>query len=137
MESLSQFIAWDSHTHQYFAASRVYLMDSPVYPYRGVMLDTSRHFLPISTIQNVIRAMGYNKLNRLHLHLSDTASFPLDIPSQPNMARYGVYDDESVYLQRDVEELVQFALSYGVSVIPGMGVYIRDECDVCVHVGCV
>ena len=132
LETLSQLITFDKQTQQYYAASNVYITDKPVYPYRGVMLDTSRHFLPLTTIKNVVKAMGYNKLNRLHLHLSDTASFPIDIPTQPNMAKFGVYDDESVYLQEDIDELVQFALSYGVSVIPGKKV-IRGITVVCIY----
>lgn len=93
--------------------------DGPAYPYRGVLLDTSRHYLTISSIKDIIRGMGYNKLNRLHLHISDTASFPLEIPSQPNMAAYGAYDEDSLYLTSQIKELVEYAKSYGVVIVPG------------------
>ena len=84
-ETLSQLIAWDDVFSSLIIASDVQIEnDQPSFQYRGVMLDLSRHFLPIEVIERTIRSMSYNKMNVLHLHLSDTASFPLEVTNQPN-----------------------------------------------------
>lgn len=44
----------------------------------------------------------YNKMNVLHLHISDTGSFPVEIPSLTNVTAYGAYDSERYYSVQDV-----------------------------------
>lgn len=41
------------------------------YSYRGLMIDTARHFLPVSTIIQHLELMSLNKLNTLHIHIVD------------------------------------------------------------------
>lgn len=61
--------------------------DKPVYPHRGLLLDTSRNFLPLSAIKRSVDAMAACKLNVLHWHATDSHSFPLLLPRVPQMAR--------------------------------------------------
>jgi len=68
-------------------AGEVEIVDRPVYSYRGFMLDTSRNYFPLSAIKRTIDAMGHSKLNVFHWHATDSHSFPLDLPSAPQMAR--------------------------------------------------
>lgn len=67
-------------------ADDVQITDEPVYAYRGFMLDTSRSYFPLSSIKRTLDAMGHSKLNILHWHATDSHSFPLDLPSAPQMA---------------------------------------------------
>lgn len=67
--------------------SDVEISDRPIYAYRGFMLDTARHYFPISTIKRQIDAMGHSKLNVFHWHATDSHSFPLDLPSAPQMSK--------------------------------------------------
>lgn len=60
--------------------------DSPRYEYRGIMLDTSRHFLKVDTIKNVITTMADAKFNVFHWHLVDDDSFPLELDSFPSLS---------------------------------------------------
>lgn len=41
------------------------------------MIDSSRHFLPVSAIKKTINALLFNKMNILHWHVIDQDSFPL------------------------------------------------------------
>ena len=54
--------------------------DAPRFPYRGLMLDTARHYYPTASLRALLDAMAACKLNVLHWHLSDGQSFPLVVP---------------------------------------------------------
>jgi hexosaminidase len=75
---------------QLFTADRTIaaqtVVDFPRFPHRGVMLDTSRHFLPVSFLVTFLDAMSYSKLNVLHLHLTDSQSFPVQSVAFPKLA---------------------------------------------------
>lgn len=53
------------------------IYDEPAYAYRGVMVDTARHFLPLKILERTIDALVINKMNVLHWHITDDESFPL------------------------------------------------------------
>lgn len=61
------------------------------------MLDTARHFLKLSTILRTIDGMVFNKLNVLHLHLTDDESFPVYLTSFPNITFTGAYTKTEIY----------------------------------------
>lgn len=65
------------------------IIDYPRFKYRGVLLDTVRHFFTVSEIKSLIDLMGSNKLNTLHLHLSDDEAFRLALPSYPTLQSIG------------------------------------------------
>jgi len=54
--------------------------DSPTYAWRGLLIDTGRHFYPVADIVRMLDAMAALKLNTLHWHLVDAASFPFGRP---------------------------------------------------------
>lgn len=90
METLRQLMATygpNSSGKTLVIAKNAEIIDEPTYAHRGFMLDTSRNFFPISSIKRTIDAMGHSKLNVFHWHATDTHSFPLDLPSVPQMAR--------------------------------------------------
>lgn len=63
------------------------ISDRPLYPHRGLLLDTSRNFIPLKQIRNTLDAMAASKLNVFHWHVVDTHSFPLEITRVPEMQR--------------------------------------------------
>ena len=71
--------------------------DEPLFEYRGILIDTSRHFLPIRLIKETIDAMMYNKFNILHWHIVDEDSFPMLLKSHPEMAEYGAFSAYEIY----------------------------------------
>ncbi|KAL8539049.1 hypothetical protein ACS0TY_000879 [Phlomoides rotata] len=93
-----------------------YIQDKPRFKYRGLMLDTSRHYLPIEIIKQVIDSMSYAKLNVLHWHIIDEESFPLEVPSYPNLWK-GAYTKWERYTTGDAAEIVNFAKMRGINVM--------------------
>lgn len=121
LETLSQLIAADDgDTEQssgllLVASARI--EDRPVYRHRGLMLDTARNYLPISAIERTINGMGASKLNVFHWHITDSQSFPLEIPSVPQLTRYGAYSPHKIYSPDNVRHIVEYAKLRGVRVI--------------------
>ncbi|KMZ68563.1 Beta-hexosaminidase, family GH20 [Zostera marina] len=92
------------------------ISDEPRFAYRGLLIDTSRHYQPLSMIKKTIDAMAYTKLNVLHWHIVDTQSFPLEIPSYPKLWN-GAYSVSERYTMADALEIVQYAEKQGVNVL--------------------
>ncbi|XP_044508140.1 beta-hexosaminidase 3-like [Mangifera indica] len=92
------------------------ISDKPRFPFRGLLIDTSRHYQPVSVIKSVIDSMAYSKLNVLHWHIVDTQSFPLEIPSYPKLWD-GAYSDSERYTMTDAAEIVSYARKRGINVL--------------------
>lgn len=92
--------------------------DSPRFSYRGLMIDTSRHFLPVPFLKHVIDGLSQLKLNVLHWHLVDTEAFPVGSVTCPELAAKGAWDASAVYSPDDLRDVVEYALDRGVRVVP-------------------
>ena len=98
-------------------SSSVTIHDAPRFRWRGVMLDTARHFLPVRTMLHFLDAMEMNKLNVLHWHITDSQSFPLRTNRTPALA-LGAYDPSLTYSSADVRQIVASAADRGIRVVP-------------------
>ncbi|KAK4372244.1 hypothetical protein RND71_007628 [Anisodus tanguticus] len=105
----------------------VYVHDLPIFIHRGVMLDTSRNFYGVDDLLRLIKALSMNKLNVFHWHITDSHSFPLLVPSEPELAGKGAYGNDMMYSPADVQKIVEFGLEHGVRVLP--------EIDMPAHTG--
>ncbi|KAG1052261.1 hypothetical protein G6F43_005594 [Rhizopus delemar] len=99
-------------------AHTVTIQDSPTYPHRGILLDTSRNFYPVADILRTIDALVYNKLNVLHWHITDSQSWPLYIASHPELSQKGAYTSKMVYNPKDVQKIIQYGQSRGIRIVP-------------------
>ncbi len=90
--------------------------DAPRFPWRGVMIDTARHFMSVETIKRQIDAMEQVKLNVLHLHLSDNEAFRVE--SRRYRRLHEVAGHGQFYTQGQIRELVAYAADRGVRVVP-------------------
>jgi len=61
------------------------ITDYPAYPWRGLMIDVSRHFYPLEYLKQQIRILSYYKLNKFHLHLTDDEGWRIEIKSYPEL----------------------------------------------------
>jgi hexosaminidase len=95
----------------------VSITDAPLYPYRGIMIDTGRNFITVPKIQEQIDGMALSKLNVLHWHLDDAQSWPVEMYTYPNMTN-DAYSAAETYSQHDIRGLITYAGSRGVRVIP-------------------
>jgi hypothetical protein len=96
----------------------VLVADAPRFPYRGLLIDSSRHFLPLAQVLHTIDALAYSKLNLLHWHLVDSISFPCGSATFPALAQHGAYDPAAIYSPEDLRAVVAYGLARGVRVLP-------------------
>jgi hexosaminidase len=94
----------------------VQISDAPAYSHRGLMIDTSRHYLDVRTIEHVVDTVSMSKMSVLHWHAVDAESFPLLTPSSPHLGE-GAYSASAVYSMQDVAHLVAYAADRGVRLI--------------------
>ncbi len=90
--------------------------DHPRFPWRGVMLDVSRHWMPLPVVLRNLDAMAAVKFNVFHWHLSDDQGFRVESKRFPKLQQLG--SDGHYYTQEQVREVVEYARDRGIRVIP-------------------
>lgn len=114
--TLQQLIIFDGHGGL-IIEQPVSIKDSPLYPYRGIMLDTARNFISLPKIFEQLEGMALAKLNVFHWHIDDSQSWPIWIDSYPEMVR-DAYSPREIYSRNDIRHIVSFARARGIRVIP-------------------
>ncbi|PVD52675.1 beta-N-acetylhexosaminidase [Terrimonas sp.] len=117
------------------------IIDEPRFSYRGLHLDVSRHFMPLSFVKKYIDVMAIYKFNNLHWHLTDGAGWRLEIKKYPQLTRLAAWRTHAgwkewwnngrryiekgapnasggFYTQQQAKELVDYAAKKGINVIP-------------------
>lgn len=101
------------------------------FPYRGFMLDVSRHFMPVAHIEKLIEAAALCGMNRMHWHLTDDQGWRVEIKRYPRLTEIGarrgwscfgpvsgLENNCGCYTQDDVRRVVAFARERGVEILP-------------------
>ncbi|KAL1530105.1 hypothetical protein AB1Y20_001026 [Prymnesium parvum] len=118
LESFAQLVQWTGSDYQ-ICGLPLLIRDSPEWKWRGMLLDTARHFLPLETaILPMLNAMEALKLNVLHLHLTDAHSFPFGSAALPELPAHGAMHPRLVYSLDDLRWLVEQARLRGIRVVP-------------------
>jgi hexosaminidase len=107
------------------------ITDGPRYPWRGLMLDSSRHFQSPAFVRSMIDWMAWHKLNVLHWHLTDDQGWRLEIRKYPKLTSVGAWRIPAsvpgsakpkpyggFYTQQQVREIVAFAATRYVQIVP-------------------
>ncbi|WP_232326737.1 beta-N-acetylhexosaminidase [Microbispora sp. ATCC PTA-5024] len=92
--------------------------DRPAHPWRGVMLDVARHFMPKEFVLRLVDLIALHRLNTLHLHLTDDQGWRLEIKRYPRLTEVS----GAHYTQEDVREIVSYAADRFVTVVPEIDV---------------
>lgn len=100
----------------YTPLAPVAIQDAPKFSHRGVLLDVARNFYSVDDITSTIDVMAWNKMNRLHIHITDSQSWPLEIPTFPDLAKKGAYRPDLVYSPADVKYIQEYGIHRGVEV---------------------
>lgn len=83
LQTFRQLFYKHSREGVYCNSAPVKILDKPKYPHRGLNLDVARQWYPVEIIKRQINALAVNKFNRLHFHVTDSQSWPLEIPAMP------------------------------------------------------
>jgi hexosaminidase len=113
LETFLQLVDLDA---QGFGAPAVQIKDRPRFPWRGLLIDVSRHWMPVEVIERNLDGMAAVKMNTLHWHLSDDQGFRVESRKFPKLQDLG--SDGQYYTQDQVREIIAYARERGIRVIP-------------------
>ncbi len=112
------------------------IADFPRFQYRGMHLDVSRHFMPVSFVKRYIDLLAQYKFNQFHWHLTDDQGWRIEIKKYPKLTEIGskrpeshegVYSTvfkgdgrpvEGFYTQAEIKDVVAYAKARYINVIP-------------------
>ncbi|GAB4091864.1 glycoside hydrolase family 20 protein [Flaviaesturariibacter terrae] len=115
------------------------IADYPRFAYRGMHLDVSRHFFPVSFVKKYIDLLAAHKLNTFHWHLTDDQGWRIEIKKYPELTARGAWrhgtiigrypgtgnDNErygGFYTQDEVRDVVAYARARFITVLPEVDV---------------
>lgn len=119
LETFSQLLECQENEGQWsytIGNTPITLSDKPRFPWRGLLIDTSRHFLPLDTIYTAIDGLAYSKMNTLHWHAVDAQSFPFESDTVPQLVQ-GAWRNDLVYSKADMAAVVAYGKARGVRVV--------------------
>src|ERR1700675_4340048 len=99
-----------------FAVPAVTIKDQPRFPWRGLLIDVGRHFIPLDVLKRNLDGMAAVKMNVLHLHLYDNEGFRVESKRFPRLQEVG--SDGLYYRQDEIREFVAYAHDRGIRVVP-------------------
>ena len=105
----------DSDASGYFFPV-VIIRDKPRFPWRGLMIDGCRHFMPIEMIKRNLDGMAAVKLNVMHWHLSEDQGFRVESKAYPKLHQLG--SDGFYYTQDQIKDIIAYAADRGIRVMP-------------------
>lgn len=124
------------HEGDVWEVQHVEIDDAPRFSYRGMHMDPSRHFWSVEQVKKYLDIMAIHKMNTFHWHLTDDQGWRIEIKKYPRLTEFGskrkgtvlgkgwyeiVYDGipyEGHYTQDQIREVVAYAASKGIEVIP-------------------
>jgi hexosaminidase len=117
LETFSQLVLWNEASETYAVSGLpMHVGDEPRFAWRGLLVDSGRHFLSVATLLRAIDALSYNKMNVLHWHAVDAQSFPVESASYPRLSN-GAYSPRARYSSAEIAHVVSYAKNRGVRVV--------------------
>ncbi len=113
LETLLQLLSADADGYLFPVAT---IEDAPRFPWRGLMIDSARHFMPIGMIKRNLDGMAAVKLNVLHWHLTEDQGFRVESKVFPRLHELG--SDGDFYTQEQIRDIIAYADARGIRVYP-------------------
>ena len=108
-----------------YATAKKWTIEEPAFQYRGMLLDCSRHFVPVPTIKKFLRLLSVHRMNYFHWHLTDDQGWRIEIEKYPRLIEIGsrrINSDgtihEGYYSKQDIRDVVEYSKSLHITVIP-------------------
>jgi hexosaminidase len=99
-----------------FEVQAVRIEDRPRFPWRGLLMDVSRHWMPVEVVERNLDAMAAVKLNVFHWHLSDDQGFRVESKRYPRLQQLG--SGGHFYTQAEIRAVIAYARDRGIRVVP-------------------
>jgi hexosaminidase len=116
MHGMQTFLQLVVNTPAGFAAPVLNIQDKPRFPWRGLMIDCGRHFIPLDVLRRNLDGMESVKMNVFHWHLSENQGFRVESKKFPKLQELG--SDGLYYTQEEIRNLIAYARDRGIRVIP-------------------
>lgn len=128
--TLAQLLSPDAKFGQSVTLAAMTITDAPRFAWRGLMMDVARHYQPVETLYSIIDAMTAQKLNVLHLHLTDDQGWRVEIKRYPRLTQIGGWRTPpsaggapgektgGFYTQEQLRALVAYAADRGIVIVP-------------------
>lgn len=115
----------------------VEIKDEPLFSWRGMHMDVSRHFFPVDFVKKMIDVMAMHKMNTFHWHLTDDQGWRIEIKKYPKLTEIGAWRKETVaghmskhpyrfdgvkhggyYTQEEIRDVVAYAKTKYITIVP-------------------
>jgi len=113
LETLGQLVTLGKEG---FEIPAIHIEDKPRFPWRGLMMDSARHWMPLEVVKRNLDAMAAVKLNVFHWHLSDDQGFRVESKRFPKLQQEG--SDGLFYTQDEIRGVIAYARDRGIRVVP-------------------
>jgi hexosaminidase len=116
LRGLQTFLQLISISPDGFSVPALHIEDRPRFPWRGLMIDSGRHFIPLDVIKRNLDGMEAVKMNVFHWHLSENQGFRAESRKFPKLHEQG--SDGLFYTQEEIRDIVEYARDRGIRVVP-------------------
>jgi len=116
LHGLQTFLQLVEVSRDGFTAPALIIHDKPRFSWRGLMIDVSRHFIPLDVLKRNLDGLEAAKMNVFHWHLSENQGFRVESKKFPKLHTLG--SDGLYYTQDEIRDLIAYARDRGIRVVP-------------------
>jgi len=116
MRGLETFLQLLSNDPGGYYFPGVTIQDAPRFPWRGLLLDVGRHFMPVKVVKRNLDGLAAMKMNVLHWHLTEDQGFRVESKTFPKLQQLG--SDGKYYTQDQIKDIIRYARDRGIRIVP-------------------